>query len=154
MKTLTTAAGVQEHAGRATPLWEAVWEWMARPSHYTAVRRLRTLAQAQDHAALVAALHPDVTVAVTATHDGHQHTVVARGARDAAPVLLHGFRGGHGVDVAERSINGQAGLVMTSGDELTALITVDFTGSLVSLIWVRMRPDHTHRGHSYWFAGS
>jgi len=150
MKTLTTAASVNEQHGRTTPLWEAVWEWLARPSHYGAVRRLRTLAQAQDMPALVAALHPDVTVAVTTTAGGRENTVVARGVRDAAPVLLHGFRGGHGVEVAERSVNGQAGLAMTSGDELTALITVDFTGSLVSLVWVRMRPDHAHRGHSYW----
>lgn len=150
MKTLTTSAGIPEHDGRVTPLWESVWEWMAGPSHYAAVRRLRILAEAQDQAALTAALHPDVTVAVTSTHDGHEHTVVARGVRDAAPVLLHGFRGGHGVVVSERSVNGQAGLAMTSGDELTALITVDFRGRLVSLVWVRMRPDHTQRGRSYW----
>ncbi|MFC7787700.1 hypothetical protein ACU045_01850 [Microbacterium sp. MAHUQ-60] len=154
MKALTTSAGVQDHGGRATPLWEAVWEWVARPSHYAGVRRLRTLAQAQDQAALVAALHPDVTVAVTTTQDGQESTVVARGPRDAAPVLLYGFRGGHGVQVAERTVNGQAGLAMTRGDELTALITVDFTGRLVSLVWVRMRPDHAHRGRSYWCAAS
>jgi len=154
MKTLATTAGIRERTERATLLWETVWEWVARPSHYAAVRRLRTLAQAQDHAALTATLHPDVAVAVTSMHDGHENTVVARGPRDAAPVLLHGFRGGHGVEVAERSVNGQAGLVMTSGGELTALITVDFTGSLVSLVWVRMRPDHSHRGHAYWCATS
>ncbi|MGB3376167.1 MAG: hypothetical protein WBA87_13635 [Microbacterium sp.] len=153
MKTLTTATELQQHSGRVTPLWEALWEWAARPSHYGAVRRLRTLAQAQDLPALIAVLHPDVTVAVTSMREGREDTVVARGARDAAPVLLHGFRGGDGVVVAERSINGQAGLAVTSGDELTALVTVDFTGRLVSLVWVRMRPDHTHRGRSYWVAG-
>lgn len=150
METLTSVAGAPASGVRPTPLWEGVWEWLARPSRYRAVRRLRTLAQAQDQAALIDALHPDVTVAVTSMRDGCENTVVARGARDAVPVLLHGFRGGDGVVVAERSVNGQAGLAMTIGDELTALITVDFRGRLASLVWVRMRPEHAHRRHAYW----
>lgn len=152
MRALTSSTTARKNSEHTTSLRDALWEWVARPTHYVAVRRLRTIAQEQDLPALVATLHPDVAVAVTSTRGGHEKTVVARGARDAAPVLLHGFRGGPGVDVAERSVDGQAGLVMRSGDEVTAMITVDFTGRLVSLVWVRLHPDHLHHGNAYWFA--
>lgn len=150
MKALTSSTAVRKRSGHTTSRRDALWEWIARPTHYLAVRRFRTIAQEQDLPALVATLHPDVAVAVTSTRRGHERTVVARGARDAAPVLLHGFRGGAGVAVAERSVDGQAGLVMRSGDEVTAMVTVDFTGRLVSLVWVRLHPDHLQRGNAYW----
>lgn len=152
MKTLTPRTDARVRDEHTTSLRDALWEWVARPTHYSAVRRLRTIALQQDLAALSAVLHPDVTVAVTSTRGGHEKTVVARGTRDAAPVLLHGFKGGPGVVVAERAVDGQAGLVMTTDDELTAMITVDFTGRLVSLVWVRLHPDHLRHGNAYWLA--
>lgn len=152
MNTLTSRTDVRVRPERKTPLLDALWEWVARPTHYSAVRRLRTIAQQQDLAALIAVLHWDVTVAVTSTRGGHEKTVVARGTRDAAPVLLHGFKGGPGIVVAERAVDGQAGLVMTTGDEVTAMITVDFTGRLVSLVWVRLHPDHLRNGNAFWLA--
>ena len=152
MRALTSDMAVQRPSKRATSLLDALWEWLAGPTHYLAVRRLRTIAQKQDLPTLVATLHPDVAVAVTSTRSGQERTVVARGARDAAPVLLHGFKGGPGVGITERSVDGQAGLVMTSGDEVTAMITVDFTARLVSLVWVRLHPDHLHHGKAYWLA--
>lgn len=153
MRILTSITGIGDQRAWSTPLRELLWEWFARPFHYAAVRRLRTAAQEQDLPALSALLHPGVTVAVTAVHDGQEDTIVARGTRDAAPVLLHGFRGGPDVVVFEQAVNGQAGLAMTGRDGLDALITVDFTGRLVSLVWVRLRPEHSHRGHAYWLAG-
>lgn len=152
MRALASGTAVRSRSDHKTSLRDALWEWVGRPTHYAAVRKLRTLAQDQDLPALVATLHPDVAVAVTSTRGGQEKTVVARGTRDAAPVLLHGFRGGPGVDVAERSVDGQAGLVMRSGDEVTAMITVDFTGRLVSLVWVRLHPDNVHHGKAYWLA--
>jgi RNA polymerase sigma-70 factor (ECF subfamily) len=152
MKTLTSRTGVQGRHEHSTSLRDALWEWVARPTHYPAVRKLRIIAHEQDQPALIAMLHPDVAVAVTSTRGGVEKTVVARGARDAAPVLLHGFNGGPGVVVAERAVDGQAGLVMTNGDEVTAMITVDFTGRLVSLVWVRLHPDHLRHGNAYWLA--
>lgn len=145
-----TSTQARKQGEHATSVRGALWEWLARPSHYLAVRRFWTIAQGQDLSALAATLHPDVTVAVTFSHGGLEKTVVARGARDAAPILFRGFRGGPGVHVAERAIDSQAGLVMTCGDEVTALITVDFTGRLVSLVWVRLRPEHLNRGNSSW----
>jgi hypothetical protein len=40
----------------------------------------------------------------------------------------------------ERSVNGQAGIVVSSGERASAILTLDFTGRLVSLIWVRLDP--------------
>jgi hypothetical protein len=45
-----------------------------------------------------------------------------------------------GVIAEERSVNGQAGIVVSSGERASAILTLDFTGRLVSLIWVRLDP--------------
>lgn len=150
MKVRTSNTDVRQQGEYATSIRDALWEWIARPSHYLAVRRFSTIAQQQDLPALIATLHPDITVAVTSWHTGHEKTVVARGTRDAATVLLYGFKAGPGVDIAAHALDSQAGLVMTIGDEVAATITVDFTGRLVSLVWVRLHPDHLHHGRSYW----
>jgi hypothetical protein len=67
--------------------------------------------------------------------------MVVRGSRDVVAVLQHGMTTPQGVIAEERSVNGQAGIVITSGERASAVLTVDFTGRLVSLIWVRLHPD-------------
>ena len=64
----------------------------------------------------------------------------------------HSFRLGERVVVrrnsTERTVggdlhdiaNGQAGIVVSSGERASAILTLDFTGRLVSLIWVRLDP--------------
>src|SRR5690606_20460202 len=110
---LTSIPGAREQRAGSPPPRRQPREWLAPPCHHAAVPRLRTAAQGQERPALAASLHPGVTVAVTAVHDGQEDTIVARGTRDAAPVLLHGFRGGPDVVVSEQAVNGQAGLAMT-----------------------------------------
>lgn len=149
MKALTPSPAPLTRNARDTGPWAAMWEWIARPMHYSAVRALRTAAQSGSTPRLSPLLHPHISVAVTSADPVNPTTVVARGTRDAVPLLLYGLAPRPGVLVAERSVNGQAGLVMSLEDEVVAMIIVDFTGRLVSLVWVKLRPEHAHHWLAY-----
>jgi hypothetical protein len=96
----------------------AAWEWLARPTHYRAVRKFRVAAQRGDAERLTSLLEPGIAVVVDA------------GQGDAHPIRV----------VAERSVNGQAGLMVSDGTETSAAITVDFTGRRISVVWIRLHP--------------
>ena len=127
----------------ATPQsrWAVAWEWLARPTRYRAVRRFRIAAASGDMTRLASMLQPDVAVVVDAGHAGHLSIRVVEGVHDAIAMLVHGLAEKPGRAITERSVNGQAGLVVSHDDTATATMTVDFTGQLISVVWIRLRPE-------------
>jgi RNA polymerase sigma-70 factor (ECF subfamily) len=118
--------------------WSA-WEWLIRPLHYRAVRRLRTAAEAGDLDRIRTLLDPTISVVVESGGDDSVVRVV-QGVHDAAALLAHGFAPHDDVRVEERSVNSQAGLMMLRSGRPIASVAVDFTGHLVSVVWVKLRP--------------
>ncbi|UOE44281.1 hypothetical protein [Agromyces larvae] len=139
MTAISNDIGTRRPTGR-TP-WAAAWEWAARPMRYRAVRAFRVAAEAGDVGRLEAALDPDVRVVVESREPGRSRARVVQGTRDAITVLVHGMAARADRRIVERSVNGQAGLLVTQAGEATALISVDFTGALVSVVWIRVHPD-------------
>ncbi|WP_348788423.1 hypothetical protein [Leifsonia sp. NPDC080035] len=120
--------------------WAAVKDWIGSPAHREAVRRLGRAASRGDLAGMRALMHPGVAVVVDRGDEQTPTIRVVRGPDDASVLLAHGFANGEGVSIEERSVNGQAGLMLTRTGAPLAAIAVDFTGSLVSMIWVRLNP--------------
>src|ERR1700710_2101393 len=93
--------------------WTAPWEWLARPHHGRAVRRFRAAAEDGDPGRLASLLDPTVSVVVDAGDSEHPTIRVVNGTVDAAALLVHGMKRRPGLAIAERSVNSQAGLLMT-----------------------------------------
>lgn len=142
MSTITKSPTSTPDADRATP-WAVVWEWLARPNRYRAVRRFRVAAESGDPTQLAPLLAPGIAVVVDAGEDLTEPTIrVVTGLDDAVALLLHGMAVRPGLRVLERSVNGQAGLILARYDEVGAAMTLDFTGRLISVIWIRLRPEN------------
>lgn len=124
----------------------AAWEWIARPLHYRAVHQLHVAAESGDTDRLRALLAPTVSVVVDSGSGEASGMRVIRGAANATVVLEHGFALADGVRVDERSVNSQAGLIISRAGSPVAAIAVDFTGRLVSMVWVRLEPA----GRRHW----
>ena len=120
--------------------WTAVWDWVARPMHYRAVHKFRVAAQSGHGAELASLLDEKSAVVVDAGAERHTAIRVVRGAYEAIALLLHGMSGKPGLVISERSVNGQAGLMLFRGGEAIATITVDFTGRIISTVWIRLNP--------------
>jgi hypothetical protein len=117
----------------------ALWEWVSRPWHYRGVGHLNSAARAGDVERLRSLLAPTVAVVVAAGDDPAAVRVI-HGSDDAAVLLAHGFAPKGDLVVEERSVNSQAGLMMSRSGSPIATIAVDFTGRLISLVWVRLDP--------------
>ncbi|MFB2600178.1 hypothetical protein ACEXQE_20505 [Herbiconiux sp. P17] len=129
----------EKRAGRPTR-WQSVWEWVARPSHFKAVHTFRVAAQSGDDAQLGALLDPEVAVVVEAGEEAHPTIKVVKGAYEAVALLRHGMAARPGLVVAERTVGSQAGLVLSRAGETTAAMTIDFTGRLISVVWIKLQP--------------
>ena len=116
-----------------------LWEWVVCPWHYRGVSHFHSAARAGDLERLRSLLAPTVAVVVAAGDDTASLRVI-HGSDDAAVLLAHGFAPKGDVVVEERSVNNQAGLMMTRSGSPIATIAVDFTGRLISLVWVRLEP--------------
>ena len=115
-------------------------DWMHRPLHHRAVHAFRRAAESGDTERLAAMLDPGVAVVVDAG-DRHQPMPrVVRGASDAIALLLHGMAAKPELVIDERSVNAQAGLMLSRRGETIAAMTVDFTRGLISMVWIRLRP--------------
>ncbi|HEU4797664.1 MAG TPA: hypothetical protein VFT63_01980, partial [bacterium] len=112
-----------------------------RPTHYRAVRDFRIAAESGDAERLASLLDPGVAVVVDSGETQPPTIRAVGGICDAIALLLHGMAAQPGLALAERSINGQAGLTLSRGDEVTAAMNVDFTGRLISMVWIRLRPE-------------
>ncbi len=141
--TVTTRA-----TDAATP-WARVWEWIARPLHYRAVRELRVAAETGDERRLEELLDPHVAVVVESRDPGGSGARVAEGVGNAIPLLVHGMGARADRSIEERSVNGQAGLLLRRNGEADALVSVDFTGSRVSVVWVRLHPEVLRHGNRF-----
>jgi hypothetical protein len=120
--------------------WTAVWDWVARPMHYRAVHAFRIAAQSGDGAKLASLLDERSAVVVEAGDARHPAIRVVRGAYEAIALLMHGMSGKPGLVISERSVNGQAGLMLSRGGRAIATITIDFTGRIVSTVWIQLNP--------------
>jgi hypothetical protein len=124
----------------------ATWEWFARPFRYRAVHQLHVAAETRDTERLRALLAPTVAVVVDSGTGDASGVRVILGVANAMVVLEHGFARADGVLVDERSVNNQAGLIISRAGSPIASVAVDFTGSLVSTVWVRLDPA----GRRHW----
>ncbi|MDR6969765.1 hypothetical protein [Leifsonia shinshuensis] len=120
--------------------WWSTWEWLARPVRYRAVRALHVAAETKDRDRLRSLLTPNVSVVVDSGRGDPSGVRVVHGISDAAVMLELGFARKHGIQVTERSVNNQAGLIISRAGAPIASVAVDFTGRLVSVVWVRLDP--------------
>ncbi|KQP01895.1 hypothetical protein [Leifsonia sp. Leaf264] len=141
MMTLTSKQQIRNDAAGTSRAWPTMWEWLARPMHYRAVRRFRLAAEHADAADLAALLDPGITVVVDSGETTPPTIRVVRGTDDAVALLRHGMRSRDGLVIVERSVNGQAGLVLSRDGTATAAMTVDFAGELISMVWIRLHPE-------------
>jgi hypothetical protein len=128
--------------------WGAVRSRLTRPAHHRLVHDLRLAAGSGDRERIASVLRPDVSVVVDRGDGQHQTIRVVKGTYDATALLVHGLGDQAGRTVVEHSINGQAGLVTSTDGVPTAAIAVDFVGSLISVVWVRLHPVILRHGTS------
>jgi hypothetical protein len=121
-------------------LWTAAADWVTRPNRHKGVHNFSMAAESADLTRLASLLDPEVAVVVDDGHAPDSATRVVCGISDATTLLVHGMAAGRGLVIEERSINGQAGLLLNHDDETVAAINVDFRGRLISVVWIRLHP--------------
>ena len=134
------AAPVADAAVSAPP-WVGVWEWLARPVHYRRVHQLGLVAESRDIRQVQELLAPDVSVVIESSQPGDPGPRVVTGRGAAASVLVHGMGARAGRRIVGRSVNGQAGLLISDDGRPSALMSIDYAGGLVSVVWVRLHPE-------------
>jgi hypothetical protein len=144
MVEILSAARTTTGAATVSP-WLGVWEWIARPVHYRMVRRLRLAAEARAVVPLQELLSPEVAVVVESTEPDAVGPRVITGRGAAATALVHGMSARPGRRIVERSVNGQAGLLVSDDGRPAALMSIDVTGRLVSVVWIRLHPEVMRR---------
>lgn len=107
--------------------------------HHRTVHELRVAAENGDTERITTLLNPGIAVVVESGEAESPIIRMVNGAFDAVPVLRHGLAGRPGITVEERSVNGQAGLVLRHGDRQMAAVTVDFVGRLIGSVWIRLQ---------------
>ena len=117
------------------------------PSAPPAGARVSTAAENGDAERLGTLLDPGVAVVVDDGDQHHPAIRVVRGVRDAITLLLHGMAAKPGLVIDERAVNAQAGLMLSRGDETIAAMAIDFTGGLISMVWIRLRPVKLRHGN-------
>lgn len=120
--------------------WCRIWEWLSRPTHYRAVTRFRSAVEQGDSGILEELLHPEVAVVTEAGSSEHPARRVVVGTYDAIPLLIHGMSTKAGSSNDVRSVNGQAGIILTDRGTTTATMAVDFTGNRITMVWIRLHP--------------
>jgi RNA polymerase sigma-70 factor, ECF subfamily len=105
------------------------------------VRDFKTAWQASDIAALVALLDPDATI----TADGGGLAPAALypigGAEQIAGYLAKLTARAAGMDILERTVNGQPGLIVHDGRTIVTVFAFDVSGDHISHIWAVRNPD-------------
>ncbi|AYF99521.1 hypothetical protein D7I47_08980 [Protaetiibacter intestinalis] len=111
------------------------------------VRRLRLAAESRDVGRLQELLAPNVAVVIESAEAGAVAPRVVMGRGGAASALVHGLGSHRGRRVVARSVNGQAGLLLSDDGRPSALVCVDFVGRLISVVWVRLHPELLRHGN-------
>ncbi|HEY6800456.1 MAG TPA: hypothetical protein VI121_07415 [Agromyces sp.] len=114
---------------------------LMRPLHHRAVHEFRDAAENGDADRLTSLLDPEVAVVVDRGDRQHPAIRVVRGAYEAVALLMHGMAPKPDVVIEERAVNAQAGLMLNRGNRTIAAMTVDFTGGLISVVWIRLHPE-------------
>ncbi|MGN6127971.1 MAG: hypothetical protein ACTHON_15525 [Humibacter sp.] len=114
------------------------------PLHHRAVHEVCAAAVDGDSARLRTLLAPDVAVVIDGG-DAFPMLRVIRGVDDALMALIHGLATEPDVVVEEDAVNAQAGLMLRRSGRAIAAITIDFSGHLVSVVWVRLYPEQLRR---------
>ncbi|MFG2289227.1 RNA polymerase sigma factor SigJ [Streptomyces sp. NPDC048595] len=108
------------------------------------VRAFKQAWEAQDIDALIALLAPDAT----ATGDGGGLVTAARhpveGAEQVARFFADRPGAASGVRLAERTVNGQPGLVARLGGVTVSVMAFDITDGRIDHIWAVLNPDKLH----------
>jgi hypothetical protein len=123
-----------------SPRWTTRWRSITETPSHKAVHDLLMAAERGDSARVTSLLAPNVAVVVDAGDELHPIVRVMHGVDDAAHLLLHGMARRLGVVVQERPVNDQPGLIMQCDGEPIAVMTIDFTARLVTVLWVRLHP--------------
>jgi len=110
------------------------WGWRGRRR---SVHELRAALERRDAALLESLLGPDIAVVVESGAEETPTIRMVRGAYDAVPLLIHGLASRPGLAIAEREVDGQAGLVIRGSGAAPIAVTVDFTGRLIATLWIR-----------------
>lgn len=113
---------------------------VTRPLHHKAVHELREAAELGDAERLAALLDPAVAVVVDRGDREERAIRVVRGVQDAITLLTHGLAPKPGLVIDERSVNAQAGLMLTQSGRTLAAMTVDVTRGFISVVWIRLHP--------------
>ena len=113
-----------------------------------AVGELRSAAASRDRARLRRLLDPDVSVVVDAGEPDRSQVRVVHGVEDASLLLAHGLGAQRDLEVAERPVNGRPGLILSRDGRPTAVVAVDLSGSLISVVWVRLNPPVLRTGNT------
>ncbi len=129
------------------PSLTEVARWLLRPPHAQAVHLLRTALERRDVGRLTALLDPDVAVVVHVGDAESRAIKWVSGIPDAVALLTQGLAK-PGIAIAERTVNGQAGLLFVDSQHEAALVAVDYTKGLVSMIWVRVDPVLLRHGNA------
>lgn len=140
MSEITQGGGLRQLGPALARGWGSVWEWVVRPVHYRAVHSLHVAAESRDREQLRSLLAPTVSVVIDSGSGDASGVRVFQGIEDALVVLEHGFARTSDVLVIERPVNSQAGLIISRAGSPTAAVAVDFTGRLITMIWVRLEP--------------
>jgi len=141
------AAGRTADTHQAGRPWSMVRSWLPRAPHHNRVHNFLAAAERSDEELLAAMLDPRVSVVVDGGEGGSAKTRVFTGIKDAVSLITYTMARRSDVMIEELPINGQAGLMLSRASEAIAAINIDFTGGLVSLVWIRLHPQQLRRGN-------
>lgn len=105
------------------------------------VREFRRAWQEMDLDALVRVLDPSVTAIADGGGRVQASLEPLHGNERVAGSLMHLARLAGHLDLVERTVNGQLGLVAMNGRELLAVYAFDIDGSRITRIWTIRNPD-------------
>lgn len=116
-------------------------ELAAVPRRGDVVREFRRAWQAMDLDALIRVLDPSVIAIADGGGRAQASLEPLRGHEHVAETLVHLARVAGRLELVERTVNGQLGLVAMNGDELLAVYAFDVAGPRIRRIWAIRNPD-------------
>jgi RNA polymerase sigma-70 factor (ECF subfamily) len=143
--SLISKGSLQQSTSDRQPRRRSAWRMPARSSHHRVVHEFRLAGENSDAQRLGSLLDRGVAVVVDSGDAEHPTIRVLRGIPDATLMLIHGMTTTRGVDIEECAVNSQAGLMFRRGGDAIAAMTIDFTGHLISVVWIRLHPENLRR---------
>jgi len=116
-----------------------------RAAHDRVVEALLRATAAGDRDAVRGLLDPTVTLWVDAAGSAAATPGMVEGVDETARALCRVLRPGPGVEVAARSVNGVAGLVVRHEGVVTGVVSVAVRSGRVAEAWVVLSPSKLER---------